>query len=296
MKPAEIGEDALIRQLLQQVPHAPVAEGGPGDDCAVVPLSGGVLQLLKTDALVEGIHFDGAAAPERIGWKAIARVMSDFAAMGGKPDRFLVTIGIPADECVARLEGIYRGIGNCLRTFGGGLAGGETTSLPAGNGLFISVAATGTVVRSRLVWRSGGKPGDVIFVTGTLGGSLRGKHLDFTPRLAEAAWLVENFKPSAMMDLSDGLGSDLPRLAAMSSCGYEIEDRNIPVSDGSDLDGAWCDGEDFELLFTISPGSAAALQAAWGENFPQLALSAIGNFTEPLAGISAHRDGWDHFR
>jgi len=205
-------EDELIERLVRLVPHDPSPAAGPGDDCAVVDLGKGKpLQLLKTDAMVEGIHFLPDAPPRKVGWKAIARVVSDFAAMGGKPERFLVTIALPASWPLARIEGIYRGMGDCLNAYDAVLAGGETSRVPEGSSAVISVAATGRVDRKHLTLRSGGKPGDLIAVTGKLGGSLGGRHLTFAPRVAEAAWLVEHLRPTAMMDLSDGVAKDLLR-------------------------------------------------------------------------------------
>ena len=118
--------------------------------------------------------------------------------MGGTPAQFLVTLALPPDTEVQWVENLYRGIADCLKKCGGLLAGGETSSVPAGSAAVISMAATGVVGRGHCVLRSTGKPGDALLVTGTLGGSLRGKHLDFTPRLLESAWLVEHILPSAI--------------------------------------------------------------------------------------------------
>ena len=126
-------------------------------------------------------------------------------------------MAVDRDRPLSWMDGLYRGIRKCLATHGGVLAGGETSRLPAG--AMISVSGEGRVDRNRLVLRSGGRPGDLVLVTGRLGGSIHGKHLTFAPRLAEAAWLAARLRPTAMMDLSDGLAKDLPRLAAMSGCG-----------------------------------------------------------------------------
>ena len=127
-------------------------------------------------------------------------MISDFAAMGGHPERFMVTVVLPPDTEVGWVEDVYRGIGKCLKTYGGVLAGGETSRIPPGSVAVISIAATGSVHRSHLVLRSTAKPGQSLLVTGTLGGSIRGKHLNFTPRIEEACWLAANFKPTAMME------------------------------------------------------------------------------------------------
>jgi len=292
----DIGEDELITRLVKLVPHAPDASG-PGDDCAVVdpgPQSD-MLQLLKTDALVERVHFLPDAGPRAVGWKAVARVVSDFAAMGGVPEHFLVTLALPKSTAVAWIEEVYRGMGDCLGRFGALLAGGETSSVPDGSAAVISIAATGKVCRSHLVLRSTARAGDTIVVTGRLGGSLAGKHLDFTPRIAEAAWLVRNSLPTAMMDLSDGLGKDLPRLAAASGCGFQLDETALPLSENCTPAQAIGDGEDFELLFTVPSAQVADLFSRWPENFPDLSLTAIGKMTAAGEG-TALAGGWDHFR
>src|SRR5690606_24292863 len=123
----------------------------------------------------------------------------------------------------------------CFERFGAVLVGGETCRVPQSSAAVISVSATGRVERENLVTRSGGKAGDEIWVSGALGGSLAGKHLDFIPRIDQARWLVSHFKPTAMMDLSDGLARDLPRLAKSSGCGFQLDHKAIPLSEGCDL-------------------------------------------------------------
>jgi thiamine-monophosphate kinase len=286
----DLGEDALIARILRGFPGGKSLVVGPGDDCAVVDPGRGPLRLLKTDALVEGVHFLPDTPAAKVGWKAIARVLSDFAAMGGAPDHLLVTVAVDAERPLAWMDGLYHGIRKCLARHGGVLAGGETCRLPAG--AVISVAGEGRVGRRQLTLRSGGMPGDLVLVTGRLGGSITGKHLTFTPRLAEAAWLVRHLRPSAMMDLSDGLAKDLPRLAEASGCGFELGE--IPATRGRTRGQALGDGEDYELLLTVPPRRWQAAAAGWSAAFPQLPLSVIGRLTEPgesprLAG------GWDHF-
>lgn len=293
----DIGEDRLIERLVALVPQEPGAAAGPGDDCAVVDYGLGhdTLGLLKTDALVAGVHFTAGAAARAVGWKAIARVVSDFAAMGGRAERFLTTVALPPETRVAWVEELYLGMGDGLRACHGVLAGGETSRVPPGSAAVISVAATGSVERGHLVLRSGGRPGDVLFVTGTLGGAGLGKHLAFTPRVDAALWLAAQWKPSAMMDLSDGLARDLPRLAAASNCGYRVDRSALPCTAGCSADEALGDGEDYELLIAMHPGRVPGLQPAWAAAFPHLPLTAVGELAEshattPLAG------GWDHFR
>ena len=293
---SDIGEDALIQRLIRLVPLDPAPAAGPGDDCAVVdpgPAHANLL-LLKTDALVEHIHFLPDAPPRAVGWKACARVVSDFAAMGGQPQRFLVTLALPPDTPVAWAEDLYRGIGDCLTRFGGVLAGGETSSVPPTSAAVISIAATGSVRREHLTLRTTARPGHTLLVTGTLGGSRFAKHLAFTPRLKETGWLVSHFKPTAMMDLSDGLARDLPRLAAASGCGYVVERAVLPLTAGCTVEQGLGDGEDFELLLAIEEGRVEGLQASWGEAFPELALTRIGRLVEAGAGEKLD-SGWEHF-
>jgi thiamine-monophosphate kinase len=292
---SDIGEDALIARLLKQVPIS--GKGiiiGSGDDCAVTEYSKTHYELLKTDAVIEGVHFLPEENPTRVGWKAIARVISDFAAMGGRPKWFMVTIAIPTSCSVRYLENLYTGMGKCMETHGGILVGGETTRIPPGSSLMISIAATGEVKHDELVLRSEGKVDDSIYVTGKLGGSISGKHLDFQPRIDQASWLVKNFKPNAMMDLSDGLAKDLPRLAKASSCGLILEKNNIPGSLNCNLDQALNNGEDYELLFTVDVNRSEKLENEWRKKFPKLLLTKIGSLVNKQIGESLN-GGWDHF-
>jgi thiamine-monophosphate kinase len=292
----ELGEDALIRRLVPLLPRDPDPLAGPGDDCAAIDPGpdSPILLLLKTDALVEHIHFLPDAPPAAVGWKAIARVASDFAAMGGRPERFLITLALPPNTSVNWAERLYQGMGDCLRQCGGLLAGGETSAVPPGSAKVIAIAATGSVRRNHLTLRSTAKPGDDILVTGTLGGSRQGKHLTFTPRLKQTDWLVSNCKPSAMMDLSDGLAKDLPRLAAASGCGFRLDRDPLPVTAGCTEAEALGDGEDFELLLCCRPDRTAPLLSAWSAAFPDLSLTCIGTMVEPAVGQSL-AGGWDHF-
>jgi thiamine-monophosphate kinase len=293
----EIGEDALIERLIPLVPKDLEPVAGPGDDCAIIDLGAAFpeLQLLKTDALVEHIHFLPTAPGRAVGWKAVARVVSDFAAMGGRPGHFLVTLALSPETEIEWVEDLYRGMGACLERFGGLLAGGETTSVPTGSAAVISIAATGWVGRGQQVLRSQGKPGDAVFVTGLLGGSITGKHLTFIPRVREVEWLVSQFRPSAMMDLSDGLAKDLPRLAQASGCAFLVDERLIPLTAGCTIDQGLSDGEDYEMLLAIDPSQAQALVTEWRKVFPELALTRIGELVEMGQGQTL-KGGWEHFR
>lgn len=293
----DIGEDALIERLMKLAPRDADPLAGPGDDCAVIDPGPSLdhLLLLKTDAMVAGVHFLPETPAESVGWKAVARVVSDFAAMGGKPKHFLVTLAVATETPLEWVENLYRGIGRCLEAHDSTLAGGETSRVPEGSAAVISISATGSVTRDHLTLRSKAKPSDLLLVTGTLGGSLQcGKHLDFTPRLKESNWLVSKCKPTAMMDISDGLAKDLPRLAAASRCGFVLDRSILPLTEGCDVNQALNDGEDFELLLTMSPTRIPALLQDWQVAFPKVPLTVIGRMVEAGQGESLS-GGWDHF-
>lgn len=291
----DIGEDELIRRVLSLAPRPAAYGHGPGDDCAILDTGGDDLLLLKTDALVEQIHYASGECPHRVGWKAIARVASDFAAMGGRPSEYLVTLALPGSTAVSWVEELYRGMASCMERFGGILAGGETSSVPSGSAQVISIAGTGRVRKDHVILRSGGKPGDLLLVTGTLGGSMAGKHLDFQPRLEAAHWLAEHFRPHALMDLSDGLAKDLPRLATASGCGFQLDHAAIPHTQGCSTENALNDGEDFELLMAMPDCQWDDLQKEWLQTFPLLPLTRIGSLTRKGIGESLS-GGWDHFQ
>ena len=263
---------------------------GPGDDCAVLDVGApGQWLLFKTDAVVEGVHFRADTDPEKIGRKALARCLSDIAAMAGRPTQALVTLALPRDFDAARVTAIYEGLKACAMRHDVSIVGGETTTSPGG--LLISIALLGTVTKGKALLRSGAQAGDAIFVTGELGGSLAGRHLDFEPRLAQAAWLSEYFSLHAMIDLSDGLAGDLRHVLKASKCGAELLGKAVPISREAKVKArsessakppllaALTDGEDFELLFTIAPGDAVAVKDAWAKQFPALKLSCIGKIT-----------------
>lgn len=286
---SDIGEDALIQRLTKGFSSDGLMVG-PGDDCAVVDPGRGALRLLKTDAIVERVHFRTDAMPTEVGWKAAARVLSDFAAMGGRPEFLLVTVALPGTTPVVWAESLYRGIRRCLETYGGVLAGGETSSVPEGAPAMISVAAEGSVARGKWVARSGGKPGDVLAVTGRLGGSIRGRHLRFPPRLDEGEWLACH-GATAMMDLSDGLAKDLPRLAKASGCGFVIDQSAVPKNRGCGIEEALGDGEDYELLVAVPPRRWRRLAEDWPSTLAP--LTAIGELSDEGGELDG---GWDHFR
>ena len=296
MKLRDVGEDRLLDQLLGTLRSGRGVIMGAGDDCALVE-SGkrGLLDVLKTDCLVEEIHFTRNTRAELVGWKAMARPLSDFAAMSALPRFALVTLVAPAQRDVGWVKNLYRGIEKAARTFDVSIVGGETSSIkgPA----VISISMTGCVEKGRWVGRAGGKVGDDLFVTGRLGGSLGGRHLNFIPRIAESRWLTKNFPVHAMMDLSDGLGTDLPRLARTSGVDFEVDESALPLNAGATVAQAISDGEDYELVFAISPKDSKSLLSRWRRKFPKVPLTQIGRFTRKskIADRKLSR-GYVHFR
>lgn len=307
-------EFELIERLTRSLAKNEHVVTGPGDDCAVLDFSiPDRLLLFKTDAVVEGIHFEGGTPGEKVGHKALGRCLSDIAAMGGTPSAALITLALPADFDVKYVEELYAGLTALAKRYNVSIAGGETTTNP--ERLLISVAVVGWVGRGQAILRSGAQVGDAIFVTGELGGSPSGKHLDFEPRLAEARWLAGHFSIHAMIDLSDGLAGDLPHLLDASGTGAELLASAIPIDRAARraakaspaakpaLAAALTDGEDFELLFTVASSDAVALLDGWKGRFPELPLSCIGKITagggiairdqNGLRPLTAH--GYEHF-
>jgi thiamine-monophosphate kinase len=309
-----VNEFDLIARITGSLPSNSSVVVGAGDDCAVLE-SGqpGRYLLFKTDAVVQGVHFTPEATPEQIGHKALGRCLSDIAAMAGKPTAALVTIALPKDFKTEFVERIYAGINRLAQRHGVAIVGGETTSNP--ERLLISIALLGEVQANRCILRSGAKDGDALFVTGDLGGSRSGKHLDFEPRLEEAQWLADHFPIHAMIDLSDGLAGDLRHILRRSGVGAELLERAIPISRAARLQAraespakppllaALTDGEDFELLFATPGKQAVPLLDAWKRQFPAVRLSCIGRITSArglklrdktgIRSLKAH--GYVHF-
>jgi thiamine-monophosphate kinase len=304
----------LIAKLTPHLPGNASVVAGAGDDCALLDLGiPGSLVLFKTDAVVEGVHFLPVTPPRKVGRKALARCLSDIAANAGTPRAALVALGLPDGFDPARIVEIYEGMNELARQFNVAIAGGETTRNPGG--LFISISMIGTVEKGKSPMRSGARPGDAIFVTGELGGSIEGKHLDFVPRIEEARWLADRFPIHAMIDLSDGLAGDLRHILHASRAGADLLSRAIPASRAAKararagdaakpaLLAALTDGEDFELLFTTPSATAVPLLDAWKVAFPKTKLTCVGKITrEPglrirdehgIRTLTAH--GFAHF-
>ena len=292
---SSLGEDRLIPLLTRGWGGSGASSVlvGPGDDCAVLRgTRRGERLLFKTDAVVEGVHFTAATPSALVGRKALGRALSDIAAMGGTPTHAVITLAVPPGTMPARLTGIYRGLTALARRYNVQLVGGETTRAAQ---LLLSIALLGTIAVPPVL-RSGGKPGDDLWVTGTLGATQKRKHLAFTPRLAEGQWLATGRWARAMMDLSDGLAADLPRLAAASGTGFTLDRATLPLARGATPGMALADGEDYELLFAAAPRHRARLAAAWPRAF-STCLTRIGALCAQGTGLSAADlgTGFDHF-
>lgn len=289
-------EDVWIERWTRkfQSRRLPGLRHGLGHDCAVLtPPARGLDLVLKNDAVVEGVHFLRSTPATLVGRKALARALSDLAAAGATPRAALVTVGCPDKKSAARLQSIYDGLADAAQRWRVAIIGGETVRTRQ---LLLSVFLLGTVSRGSSPHRGGARPGDLLFVTGTLGGSWPRRHLTFTPRLREGQWLVRKGFPSAMMDLSDGLGADLPRLARMSHVGFQIDPKKIPLSPGANLRQAISRGEDYELLMAVPRTKADRLRKTWPFS---TRLTQVGVCLPAPSGFHAGGlplRGYDHLR
>jgi len=280
---------------------------GIGDDAAALRWPSPADLLVTTDMILEGVHFDRTTASAyQIGRKAMAVNLSDIAAMAGVPTAAVASVGLPSDFPRVNAEQLFRGLYETAMNFEVALVGGDTNrSL---SGVVISVTLIGAATDRGPVPRSGARPGDWILVTGSLGGSILGKHLDFTPRVREALALHAKYDLHAMIDVSDGLASDLNHIVTESRCGATIFGPAVPISNAartapshrSPLERALYDGEDFELLFTLPPDDASRLLSDRALNVPVTHIGVVES--EPGLSIesSGSRDaivpaGFDHF-
>jgi len=304
----------LIRDLLGRPPGNVLV--GIDDDAAVVELPDGRCYLLTSDMFLEGIHFKTAwATPWQIGWRAMAANLSDVAAMGGEPLFALVSVSIPPSTEVGFVGELYKGIGAISSEFGCSVVGGDTNS--SGSGLVISIALFGRADRARISLRSGAEIGDLIFVTGDLGGSKAGlevlkrgrepfrgmdetligrilaKHLEPIPRIREARAISAKLRVSSAIDISDGLSSDLHHICERSGVGARLYADRIPVDEGTEevarrlskspMDYVLSGGEDFELLFTVPRGEPTE-RISEIEGLTGTKISLIGEIVSPSDG------------
>ena len=258
-------EADFIRWLREHLPPHPALRLGIGDDAAVIGLAARSDIVVTTDLVSDGVDFRlSEIDPRRAGRKALAVNLSDLAAMTARPLAAVVSIALPRSGCgpLSALElaiALYEGLLPLAAEFNVALAGGDTNTHDGP--LVVCVTALGELTDRGPLTRRGGRPGDKLLVTGSLGGSALGRHLDFTPRVREALLLHERYELNAGIDVSDGLALDLSRLAAESGCGAVVEIDRVPISDAArtfahPLRHALGDGEDFELLLAVSPVAA----------------------------------------
>lgn len=250
----KVGEFDLIQSLSKKISTSSRVINGIGDDAAVLRYSSTHYQLLATDMIVEGVHFTSRMPARYIGRKALAVNISDVAAMGGIPKSAVITLGVPKGFDIDFIKACYQGLIDLAQQYDIDIVGGDTV---AADTLMINVALTGLVPQKQVVLRSGARPKDWIFVSGPLGGSLKSAHhLRFEPRLKESRYLAQFYRPSSMIDISDGLASDIKHICSQSNVGVILYKENIPRREKCFFEQAMTEGEDFELLFTLPPTRA----------------------------------------
>jgi thiamine-monophosphate kinase len=302
------GERRLIAGIRRWLGRAsPASPFGIGDDCAVIPPTRH-RQLVTTDPVIWGQHFDATVSARAVGAKLLKRNLSDIAAMGGRPVAAVVSLALAPQTSIRWLEQFYRGLAACALRHDVRIVGGDITQGPAGFfGAFLTLH--GESAGARVVTRGGARAGDSIYVTGSLGGSLLGHHHSFTPRLAEGAWLAGRPEVRAMMDVSDGLAKDLDSLTP-DGLAPALDATAVPVSAAArrrarttgktPLAHALGDGEDYELLIVVRAG-AGKFERNWRKRFPSLKLSRLGRFVRKNqlpAGALRLSDyhGYEHLR
>lgn len=348
MELSEIGEFGFIRRFKPMFEALNWAGAcGIGDDCAVIPFAGEDI-LVTTDMLLENTHFlRGGISPYNLGWKTLAVNLSDVAAMGGVPMASFLSVGIPGDTSVEYLDEFMRGYRDLCASFGVSLSGGDTTRSTGENAcLVLNVGVVGKVPHGTAILRSGARPGDAVYVTGTLGDSAAGLeiikaaggeltssgHLDERvpglppsavrllerhwkphPRLEVARVLAATGAVHSMMDISDGVASDLKHILKASGVSARVDISSLPLSSAlteyaaisglNPIETALGGGEDYELLFTMSEGESVSELTAAGE---VVKITRIGTVTESESGtvrwmngdeeLETGFSGFDHFR
>nr|MBU1328482.1 thiamine-phosphate kinase [Candidatus Omnitrophota bacterium] len=284
MKLKDLGEFNFINRISKAIKLSSQVVKGIGDDAAVLKYTKDKYLLFTTDMLLEGKHFYKGSSAGLVGGKALSSNISDIAAMGGIPKFAVISIGFTGSMNFKYADELYKGIRKVADKFSVDLVGGDTVG---SNKIIINIALIGEVEIKNLALRSKAKEKDAIFVTGNIGGSIKLKHLNFTPRLKEARFLVKNFKINSMIDISDALLADLGHILEESNKGAMIYEKMIPVSkDAIDFDSAIRDGEDFELIFTLSEKQADRLENIWPF---KTKLSRIGKICNAHKGFSLIR-------
>ncbi len=334
----QLGEFGLIDRLTAPfIPNQPTTIKGIGDDAAVLDTGGDQFTLVSTDMLVEGIHFDMMYTPlKHLGYKAVVVNLSDIYAMNGTPSHITVSLGISNRFSVEALEEFYAGIRLACETYDVDLIGGDTTS--SNKGLIISITAMGRVDKDKVVYRSGAKVGDLICITGDLGAAYLGLQLmerekqlyldqpDIQPDLEDQKYLIgrqlkpearkdmiaafanNHLKPTSMIDISDGLASELFHIGKQSGVGAYLEESGIPVHQDAkmmalkfQMDPTTCalsGGEDYELLFTIDPADVDRVKFLPDIYIAGEIVPAEDGFTLHTTGGKRHplkAQGWNHF-
>ncbi|MGJ8639056.1 MAG: thiamine-phosphate kinase [Opitutaceae bacterium] len=290
-----LGECRLIQSIKQWLGSvSPQEPYGIGDDCALINPAVGYKQIITTDAVTHGVHFDKTVSAEDAGAKLIKRNLSDIAAMGGSADHAVLALLCGSNTSFQWLEGFFKGIRNTCEDFEVELVGGDVSRV-AKDQFSAVLTLVGHVDTVKL--RTGAAIGDSIYVTGTLGGSITEKHYAFRPRILEGQWLASQSNCTSLMDLTDGLAKDLKSLLPSNSSA-ELDLDSVPISESaqllsessgrSSMEHAFCDGEDYELLFTVdSKAPTGDFEADWAEAFPNLPLRKIGVITASHGDIKA---------
>ncbi|MDD5129639.1 MAG: thiamine-phosphate kinase [Candidatus Omnitrophica bacterium] len=257
MRISDLGEFELIKRFRKKIRLNSSVVEGSGDDCAVLKFNKDSYQLFTCDMIVEGVDFYKTDNFSLVGGKALAISISDIAACGGVPKHAVVALGLPKNMQVNQVDLLAKGLFEMAKRFDINIVGGD---ISASHKLVIDVSVLGEVGKNELCLRRGAKTGDIIMVTGEFGGSIKGKHLKFIPRLKEARFLVGNFKINSMIDVSDGLVQDLGHILEQSSAGAVLYESLIPLSkQAKNSQEALCSGEEFELLFTASRDQASKI-------------------------------------
>lgn len=286
-----MNELELIDRIIPLLPQNEDTVVGPGDDCAVIKV-GDEWQLLAVDQVISGVHYAPAVTtPTQVAEKLLKRNLSDIAAMGGVPHCALLTLAGNIRHDTWFLE-FFQALAAAADRYGVAISGGDIASLPSGcpaETMVTTLTITGKITPDQLCLRKNARPGQAVFVTGKFGNSFSsGHHLDFTPRLEEAHFLVGGHYTDCMIDVSDGLLLDLQRIAIASDTGMELTTEMIPHRSGADLAGALGDGEDYELIFTVDPEHTNAMTRQWPFTTP---LTMIGTVTKSHPGLVFDRKG-----